>query len=83
MFLRIFFGLLIAAIGFSMTWKTEWYLSIFGRVEWAERHLGVEGGTRLFYKLLGIVVVIIGVFLAANLLGDILIGTIGRFFGAT
>lgn len=53
---------------------TEWIVNSFGHVAWAEQHLSTEGGTRLFYKLLGMLI-IIGAFLAiTGALGDIVRG---------
>ena len=34
----------------------------------------------MFYKLLGVVVIFVGVFIATNLMGELLNDTIGRFF---
>ena len=65
-------GIIGIIIGFLIVWKTETMLRIFGRVGWAEAHLGTEGGSRLFYKLIGILVILAGVFAATNLLGGIL-----------
>lgn len=48
-------GLLIVVIGALITIKSEWFVQNFGYIGWAEAHLGTAGGTRLFYKLLGIV----------------------------
>lgn len=42
--------------------KTEWFVQNFGKVAWAEEHLGYEGGTRLFYKLLGVIIILISLF---------------------
>ncbi len=53
-------GLVILLIGLSMVVKTEWYLSSFGRIGFFEQHLGVEGGSRLGYKLLGLLAIFIG-----------------------
>jgi hypothetical protein len=53
---------------------TEWIVNNVGRIAWAEQHLGTEGGTRIFYKLLG-VLIILGAFLAVTgTLGDLLLG---------
>lgn len=71
--MRIFLGLVAIVIGFVIVWKTEVFLNFFGRVEWAEKHLGYEGGSRLFYKLIGLLIIIIGVFAATNLLGGIVL----------
>ncbi len=68
--MAFFIGLLVIAVGVFMIMKTEWIVSFTGPIDWAEQHMGTEGGTRMFIKLLG-VVIIIGAFLAATgLLGD-------------
>ncbi len=41
------------AAGLFMIIKTEGLISWFGRIAWAEEKLGSEGGTRVFYKILG------------------------------
>ena len=56
---RFIWGIIGVAIGFSFVVKTEWYLNFAGRVAWAEQYLGIEGGTRLFYKLLGVLIILI------------------------
>ncbi len=55
-----FFGLIIAVVGTLMVLKSEFLMNNFGRVDWAEKHLGTEGGTRIFYKLLGIIIILLG-----------------------
>jgi hypothetical protein len=70
--MNIILGLVIAAVGALITIKSEAMLEMFGRVEFFERHLGTEGGTRLGYKLLGIAVFFIGVMIATNVIGDFL-----------
>ena len=54
-----FLGIPVGAI---FVLKTEWFVQNFGKVEWAEQHLGFEGGTRLFYKLLGLAIIFISLF---------------------
>ncbi len=58
--MAIFIGILMIGVGFLLVWKTEWFLSSFGRIGWAEQHLGTEGGSRLFYKLLGVILMLAG-----------------------
>lgn len=52
----ILLGIIIA--GCFMVIKTEWIYSFTGPIDWAEIHLGTEGGTRIFIKLLGVVIII-------------------------
>lgn len=72
--LRIPLGLIVMAIGFWMVLKTETVLSWFGEVPFAEDKFG-PGGSRFFYKLLGILVTFIGIFIATNIISDILEST--------
>lgn len=51
-------GIIVIGIGFLIIWKSDWLMNNFGRIAWAEEKLGMEGGTRLFYKLIGIVIII-------------------------
>ncbi len=55
-------------IGTLLIIYTEWLVSNFGRIAWAEQHLSTEGGTRIFYKLIG-VLIILAAFLAVT--GDL------------
>jgi len=53
-------GLAILAAGVFIVIKTEAMLNSFGRIEFFERYLGTEGGSRLGYKLVGLVIIFIG-----------------------
>lgn len=66
-------GLLIAAVGFLLVWKSEWLINNLGRIPWAEQHLGTEGGSRLMYKTIGFIIIIAG-FLHATNLSDAFLG---------
>ncbi|PWB38345.1 MAG: hypothetical protein C3F02_04170 [Parcubacteria group bacterium] len=55
---RIIVGTIFTLIGFVFVWKTEWFLYNFGRIGFAEQHLGGEGGSRLAYKLIGTIIII-------------------------
>jgi len=59
--MSIFIGLLIIAAGVLLVVSTEWFLNNFGRIAWFEDKLGSEGGSRLGYKLVGIIFLIIGI----------------------
>lgn len=58
---QIILGILIMAAGAGMVIKTEWLVNNFGRMAWFEDKLGTEGGTRLGYKLIGILAIFIGI----------------------
>lgn len=59
--MQIIFGILVTALGASLVLKTEWYLQTFGRIAWFDEKLGSEGGSRLGYKLIGIIALFLGI----------------------
>lgn len=65
-------GIIILAVGVFLVIKSEAMLSAFGRIEFFERHLGVEGGSRLGYKLMGLIVIFIGFLVMTNMIGGFL-----------
>ncbi len=62
---KILFLLICLLIGLVMILRTDSVVGITGRFGWAERNLG-GAGTYTFYKLLGIALILIGMFYAAG-----------------
>ncbi|MEK7637243.1 MAG: hypothetical protein AAB402_02525 [Patescibacteria group bacterium] len=72
-------SLIVIAVGAFMVIKTQWIYDFTGPIDWAEQHLGTEGGTRLFIKLLG-VLLILGAFLGVTgILGNWVLAIFGGF----
>ncbi|MCD4761279.1 hypothetical protein K8R42_05315 [bacterium] len=69
---KFIFGLIVVGIGFLIIWKADWIMINFGRVGWADQHLGTEGGSRVFYKLLGSIIIIVGFMIATDLTDNLL-----------
>ncbi|MFA4942947.1 MAG: hypothetical protein WC564_04900 [Patescibacteria group bacterium] len=67
--MNFFLGLIIIVVGTLIIIKTEWILENFGRVAWFEKNLGSEGGSRLGYKLLGLLAIFIGLLMITGLIG--------------
>ena len=55
--MRYIFGILGIVVGMILVLKSEWFFTFFGRIDFADKYLGTEGGTRLMYKLLGVLFV--------------------------
>lgn len=62
-------GLALVVAGTLMVMKTEWLMQNFGRVAWFEKNLGAEGGSRLGYKLMGILAIFVGMLFITGLIG--------------
>ncbi|OGH61957.1 MAG: hypothetical protein A2848_03590 [Candidatus Magasanikbacteria bacterium RIFCSPHIGHO2_01_FULL_50_8] len=73
-------GLALVAGGFSMVYKTEWYIGFMGLNDWAEAKLG-GGGTRLMYKLIGIVFCFLGILGMTGQLSGLAEGAATAAFG--
>lgn len=79
--MRYVWGLIGVAIGGLIVAKSEWFFQNFGAVPWAEQHLGSEGGTRFFYKLIGLAIILISFLLVSGILEGLLLSIFGRLFG--
>lgn len=67
--MQIILGLIITAIGALIVIKSETMLNACGRIAWFEERFGMEGGSRLGYKLIGLLVAFIGILMATGLIG--------------
>lgn len=77
-FFRILLGLAVSGVGVLMVFKSDTLLEWFGSVDWAEEKLG-SGQSRFFYKVLGILVAFLGIFIMTNIISEILGGVAGLF----
>lgn len=66
--MHLLLGPIVIAVGTLMVIKSESLLSVFGRVRFFEDKLGT-GGSRLGYKLLGVLVIFIGILILTDLFG--------------
>jgi len=78
--MKYIIAILAVLVGALLVIKTEWFIQNFGTSSWAEEHMGTSGGTRLFYKLVGITIILVAFLGVSGLLGNILLGTVGKLF---
>lgn len=78
--MNFIFGLLGVALGALIVMKSEWIIQNFGTYGWADEHLGSSGGSRLFYKLVGMAFILFSLLSMAGLMDNILLGIFGRLF---
>jgi len=75
--MKIFFMILAVVVGAILIIKTEWFLENFGRIAWADEHLGSEGGSRLMYKLIGLAMILVSLLVFTGGVQKIIIGIFG------
>ena len=61
-------GLVMLIIGTLITIKSDKVLEMFGRSEFFETKLGSAGGSRLGYKLVGIIIAFLGILAMTGLI---------------
>lgn len=64
--MQIVSGILALLAGVGLNLKTEWVMQNFGSIEWFEDKLRSSGGSRLGYKLLGVILIVIGMIMATG-----------------
>lgn len=78
--MQFIIGLVASLAGLAIVLKTEWIIENFGTNAWAEDKLGTSGGSRLFYKLIGLIIILVGFLMMTGLFQGFLIGTVGKIF---
>ena len=73
-------GTIVIALGFLLVIKTQWFITNFGHSSWAEAHMG-GGGTRLLYKIVGIIFIIGSLMYMTGMMEEVVVGAATRFFG--
>ena len=77
--MRIVWGIIGIIIGFLIIKYTFPLVGIFGKIAWAEQHLG-GAGTYTLYKIIGIVVIVLSMLYMFNAIG-FLISPLAPLFG--
>lgn len=79
--MRYLISILAVALGALIVIKSEKIYNALGPVQWAEQKLGTSGGSRLFYKLIGIGIIFVSFFYMSGILQGIGYAIFGRLFG--
>ncbi len=67
--MQILIGLLIMVGGIFFTIKAEWFYQNFGSISFMDKYFGSEGGGRLGYKLIGVLIAFFGMLIFTNMIG--------------
>ena len=68
----VIFGIILVVAGAGVVIKVHWFLNFFGRIPFAEKHLGAEGGSVLAYRAIGLILIFVGFLMIFNLFGPFL-----------
>ncbi len=79
--MKYIFSLLAIIVGFLLVKYSNSIVNNFGYVDWAEKHLGTEGGTRLMWKLIGILFIVGALLVISGLMDIILISIFSPLMG--
>jgi len=79
--MRYILSIIGVAVGALIVIKSEKIFNALGPVQWAEQHWGAEGGSRLFYKLVGVGIIVVSFFYMSGILQSIGLAIFGRLFG--
>ena len=80
--IQIISGLIAAALGALAVIYTEWIVQNLGYNEWAEAKMSMWGGSRMLYKIIGVLVVLGGLLYAFDLLDKFIFGLGNVFFNS-
>ncbi len=70
--MKFIIGLIMVVVGALITIKSEKLLEFFGRIDFFEDKLGTSGGSRLGYKLIGLLIFFLGMLTMTGLIGGFL-----------
>jgi hypothetical protein len=56
--MKYVYSTIVIIVGFLLVRYSNWIVSNFGYMDWAEHYLGTYGGSRLFWKLIGILFIV-------------------------
>ncbi|OGH83844.1 MAG: hypothetical protein A2261_02310 [Candidatus Magasanikbacteria bacterium RIFOXYA2_FULL_44_8] len=76
--MQYFIGIICVLAGVALVIKTEWFIQNFGASAWAEAKFGFSGGTRLMYKVVGILLIFVGFLAVTNMYQGFLMATVGK-----
>jgi len=79
MLTKILVALISVTLGSLLVIKTKTFYDFFGTMDWAQHYLGA-GGSRLMYKIIGILMILFGFMYLTGLWTVFLDATLGSLF---
>ena len=76
--MKYFYAFLVIIFGFLLVRYSNWLVNNFGYIDSAEHYLGTYGGTRLIWKLIGVLFIVGALLVISGIMNNILISIFGR-----
>ena len=76
--MKYFYAFLVIISGFLLVRYSNWLVNNFGYIDSAEHYLGTYGGTRLMWKLIGVLFIVGALLVISGIMNNILISIFGR-----
>ena len=73
-------GLALIGGGLAITIKSEAVYSSMGPIAWAEDKMASMGGSRMFYRLFGLGLSLVGILMATNLVESLILAPLTSLF---
>lgn len=80
--MQFIIGLAFFIVGALIVVKSEAILSAFGRIDFFDKYLGTEGGSRLGYKIIGVIVIFLGILLITGMFNGFMEWILGPLINA-
>ena len=71
--MRFLISSIIIIVGVLIVVKSEKIFNFFGYSEWAESKFREWGGSRMMYKLIGLIIILVGIMYMTNMIEGILL----------
>jgi len=79
--MKYFYSFLIILGGFLLVKYSSWLVNNFGYIDSAEHWLGSYGGTRLLWKIIGIVLIVGALLVISGFMNNILLAIFSPLMG--
>jgi len=79
--MKYFYSFLVILAGFVLVKYSNWLINNFGYIDSAEHWLGSYGGTRTFWKILGIILIIGALLVVSGFMNNILLTIFSPLMG--
>ncbi len=79
--MKYVYSILVILAGFALVKYSNWIVNNFGYIDSAEHWLGSYGGTRLMWKLIGLILIVGAFLVISGLMNNLLLSIFSPLMG--